>query len=122
MIPWLIGAGIAAIAAVAIVAYWDEILDWLGDWIPKIRAAFEALIGVMNIPYGIQILAGLKFLEKMVKIMQRTYYNENGKWYQETITRELPENEVPADILAKAKKSDEADISQEMSEKLQMTI
>lgn len=122
MIPWLIGAGIAAIAAVAIVAYWDDIIDWLGDWIPKIRAAFESLVGVVDIPYGIQILAGLKFLEKMVKIMQRTYYNEDGKWYQETVTRELPDNQVPADILAKAKRADEADISQEMAEKLQMTI
>ena len=40
MLPWLIGA---AIVGLVVVACWDEIVSWLKDFIPKVKAAFQEL-------------------------------------------------------------------------------
>ncbi len=118
MIPWLIGLGLAALGGALVVAYWDEIIDWLSDFIPKIKKAFNSL--KKNIAY-----AGAMFIQKCKdaysKIMHKLYYKENGQWIEETTTRTIPESQVPAHIRRKLD-IQEKEVTEEFKEILQMEI
>lgn len=124
MIPLLIGLGIGIIGTVVAFVYWDDIVNWLNDFIPKLKTAWDEL--KQNIAHA-AMMAAEKVKEAgkfIVKIMHKLYYkNENQQWVEETTTRTVPENEVPPAIRAKVSKQEvEADITEDIERELNLEI
>lgn len=116
MLPWLIGV---AIVGLVVVACWDEIVSWLKDFIPKVKAAFQEL--KKNILHACAVFVQ-RVRDAVVHISHKTYYKENKQWMERTYTREISENELPPSIKRKLYGYQEEDITPEMEEELQMTI
>lgn len=124
MIPLLIGLGIGIIGTVVALAYWDDIVDWLNDFIPRLEAAwneFKQSIAHAAMMAAEKVKEAGKFI---VKIMHKLYYkNEKQQWVEETTTRTVPENEVPPAIRAKVNRQEvEADITEDIERELNLTI
>lgn len=119
MIPvWLLlllGAGAAAV----VVMYWDEIIEWVTEVVHKLRDWF-----VRNFPtitHYVKVFVE-KIRDAIATVKCKAYYEKEDGWYLKEGERKISESEVPADILAKAKrlkKGQEADITEEM--KLEQT-
>ena len=111
MIPWIV-AGL--IGGVLLVAFWDEIVNWLKDLIPKIQQAFQAIAH-----------AAAAFIEKVEKtlaaIRHKLYYKENGQWIEETTTRKIEVSEVPERIRRKLGYGEE-EITEEVEAELGMEL
>lgn len=115
---WIIGAGLAGIlGGAALVYFWDDILKWLNDFLPKVSNLIREL--------GRKFAAGFEHITDMIadkidstnaKISHRLYHKLPDGQFKETITsRTLPESELPPSIKRKlAKKRHEADITEEM--------
>jgi len=125
MVPLLVLAGLV-IGGIAIAANWKAIVDWLKDFIPKLRETWKKVRE--NVPYGAKIVGDLvvKGLDKLAKIMHKLYYQEDNHWVEETTTRILPESEVPPEIVAKIesqkRQNKDGDITAEMEEELQLEV
>ena len=124
MIPWLIGAVIGIIGTIVVFAYWDEIVDWLNDFIPKLKAAWDSL--KQKIAHAAVMMAEKLYEagELIARIIHKLYYkNEQGQWVEEATIRTVPENQVPPAIRAKIKRQEqEVDITPEIEEELQLVI
>jgi len=110
----LILGGVIAASVIGIVkVFWNDILDFLRKAIRKVQ---QIVAGVV---------AGAKILIQKVrdglKEISRNYTKVNGHWEETTVTRTIPESEVPADILAKAAYSEETDITDQMELVLENT-
>ena len=113
-------AGVAAlgIGACLVVKYWNEIIEWLTDFITKLKKAFDQIGRTVK---HAAIIMAQKIRDVYARIMHKQYYQEQGKWLEETTTREISEDEVPPQILAKIGRA-ETDITTEMERELQMTV
>lgn len=120
MIPALVGLGIL-IGSVLVVANWKGILDWLTDFIPKLKSAWAKV--KPNVPYAAVLVGDLivEGVSRMAAIMHRMYYKEDGKWIEATTTRKVDASEVPAHIRCKFE-NQEADITKDMEDTLQLTV
>ena len=116
MLPWLIGA---AIAAVVVVALWDEIISWLKDLVYRLREAFREL--KTNIMHACAVFAK-RVGEAMTAISHKVYYKENRQWMEKTTTRKIQESELPESILNKLFGQREEDITTEMENELGLEI
>lgn len=112
-------AGLACFAVgMATAANWEEILAWLKDCIYSFKELLKTTLkGVAN--------AAKVFIETMgegiAEIKHKLYYQEEGKWMEQIRARSISVNELPD--WAKAKLSrEEADITAEIEESLEMTI
>lgn len=107
MIPAVLAA--LAIGGVLVVAFWDEIINWLNDFIPKVEEAFR------DIAHGAQVL-GEKIKGSYIAIKHKLFYQENNKWIEKTTTREVDESEVPPHIRDKVmRQSKAADLTGELA-------
>ena len=120
MLPLLIAAGLA-IGGVVIVANWNSIANWLKDFVPKLRAAWNSVRE--NVPHGARIFGDIivEGAERLSRIMHKLYYKENGQWIEETTTRKVSEDEVPASIRNKINRK-EADITEEIEKELKLEV
>lgn len=120
MLPLLIGLGVL-IGGVLIVANWDEIINWLDDFIPKLKNAWEQVRP--NVPHAAMIVGDtiIEGAETMVRVMHKLYYREDGEWIEETTTRKVAEEEVPDFILQKVQ-SQAADITKEVEMQLSCKV
>lgn len=120
MIPVLIGLGLL-IGGAAVVAYWDEVMNWLKDFIPKLKRAWVSVRE--NVPHGARIYGDIivSGAEQLARIMHRLYYKEKGQWIEETTTKKVKASEVPDKIRNKFAQR-EADITEEIEEELEMEI
>jgi hypothetical protein len=118
MIPLLLGL---FAVGVLIVANWDDIVNWLKETIPQIISA----IRTGGLDGGLKVLI-YKVMEegrKLIGFIQRLFYQrEDGQWVERTTEREIGEEEVPEDILAKVKEKEKVDITDEVKEKLELEI
>ena len=120
MIPLLIAGGLVALGTAIVVANWNDIVDWIRDFVPKLKAAWKKLRPL--VPYEMQFLGDMvvEAGERLARIIHKLYYQEeNGQWMEETTIRKVDETEVPPHIRAKIQKKQQemtkqADISQEM--------
>ena len=117
MLPILAGLALL-VGGALIVAYWDDIVDWLKDFIPKVVQFFR------DLPKKIAHAAAV-FIERVEKglaaIRHKLYYKEEGQWVEETTTRQVKESEVP-DFIKNKIRSQEEDITEEMEMELKMEI
>ena len=120
MFPLLIAAGLA-IGGVVIAANWNSIVNWLKDFVPKLRAAWNSVRE--NVPHGARIFGDIivEGAERLSRIMHKLYYKENGQWIEETTTRKVSEDEVPASIRNKINRK-EADITEEIEKELKLEV
>ena len=120
MLPLLIVAGLA-IGSVVIAANWDSIVNWLKDFVPKLRAAWNSVRE--NVPHGARMFGDIivEGAERLSRIMHKLYYKENGQWIEETTTRKVSEDEVPASIRNKINRK-EADITEEIEKELKLEV
>lgn len=114
MIPVLLLLGAAVGVGAVLATFWDEIVDWLKKTIVKVQEAIRrAIIG---------FTVFLKKVNHFIKEISKHYSkNEQGRWQETIVTKEVNENDVPPEIRAKLEKipsSSELDISSEMQLKL----
>ena len=115
---WVAAAGLAGLlGGAAIVHYWDNILEWLNDFLPKISSFIRELGRKFkgNFEHVADMIAD-KIDSTSAKISHRLYHKQkDGQWVEEKTSRTLPESELPASIKRKlAMKRREADITEEM--------
>lgn len=120
MLPLLIAAGLA-IGGVVIAANWNSIVNWLKDFVPKLRAAWNSVRE--NVPHGARIFGDIivEGAERLARIIHKLYYKENGQWIEETTTRKVSEDEVPASIRNKINRK-ESDITEEIEKELKLEV
>ncbi len=98
-----------------VVTYWDEIVNWLKDLVVEVREALKDLVHAIDV-----FVQRVK--EAVVKFITKVYYkNQQGKWIEETTTREIPESEVPPHIRKKVQKR-ERNINKEIEQELDLTL
>lgn len=114
------------IGGAVVVANWDKITGWLREFIPKLRAAWKQVRE--HVPHAAKIVGDIVMegADRLSRIMHKLYYQEDGQWMEETTTRKIDASEVPADIMAKIKRQQaqqqEANITEEMEEILQLEV
>ena len=108
-LPFLALLGLGGLAAVAVVAFWDEIVDWLKQIVPAIKNFFR------KIAHATAAFVQ-KVKAKIAKIMHRVYYKEDNKWIEQTTTREIPESELPASVRRKMMSTRENEVTEELQE------
>ena len=113
MLPLLLIGG-----AILLVAYWDEIVDWLKKLVREIKAMFSKTM--KKIAH-----AAAGFIQRvengLAAIRHRLYYKEQGQWVEETTTRKIKESEVPASIRRKIHAQEE-EITEELEDELQLSL
>ncbi len=122
MIPLLIAAGLV-IGGIAIAMNWKDVVNWLKNFIPKLRREWKKVRE--NVPFGARIVGDLivKGLDKLAKIMHKLYYQEDNHWVEETTTQIIDESEVPPEIVEKIKRENgETNITPEMEKELQLEV
>lgn len=107
----LVGAGIIA-GGTLLAAFWNDVVDWLKRAVEKVKTITGMIV------YGTKV-----FIQKAYKAIQQIsrHYSKDsyGRWHETTVTREVPEHEVPEEIRNMAKKSQETDITHELELQLQ---
>ena len=114
----IIGLGVLAAGMVAF-KYWDEIVDWLKDFVSTLANLF------VTVASGIWHAAGVfvKFIkEGLVATQHKLYYKENEQYIERITTRTIPESELPAWVKAKMNNTQETDISDEVERELQLKL
>ena len=115
MIPVLLGLG-AIIGGFFVFANWEEVVGWLNELFPKVKKAL-ADAGILN--YVSKLFSSVS--ESVMRLVNRLYYKENGKFYEQTTTREIDESEVPE--WAKAGLSNkEVDVTDRYEKELQLAV
>lgn len=113
------------IGGVILVANWDEVVSAFKEFIPKLKEAWKSarpLVPYAARMYGDIVVEGA---DRLGAIMHKIFYKEDGQWVEETTTRKVPANEVPADvreIIEAQLGMQAADITSKMEEKLQLQI
>ena len=115
MLPLLAGLALL-VGGILVVTWWDEIVDWLKDIVPKINKYFQ------DLPQQIAHASAV-FIQRinngMVAIRHKLYYKEEGTWTEETTTRKVKESEVPPFIRDKIRNREE-NITKEMEQELEL--
>ena len=116
MIPALLAA--LAIGGILVVAFWDDIVNWLKKLAREIKAMFSRIS--KKIAHAV---AG--FIQRvengLAAIRHKLYYKEQGQWVEETTTRKIKESEVPPRI-RNLISSQEEDITEELEDELQLSL
>ena len=109
MIPILLIGGLGLLAAVAIT-FWDQIKKFLGLALEKVKKVVRAaIVGVAAYVQTRDWREGLKAAYKFYS------KNENVKWQESVVTKEISVDEWPAHIRAKVERSsNHIDISEEL--------
>lgn len=103
-IALIIGLGALIIAALA--PFWKKLVEWIKKAVDKIKQALGLVVEGTR-TFIMKTREGLKQRSK--------YYNKNkltNEWEENVLTKAVDESEVPADILAKAKR---ANLDEEVS-------
>ena len=115
MIPVLLGLG-AIIGGYFVFTHWDEVVGWLNELFPKVKKALEDA-GIFN--YVSKLFSSVS--DSVMKLVNRLYYKENGKFYEQTTTREIDESEVPA-WAREGLSEKETDVTNRYKEEMQLEM
>ena len=116
MIPALLAA--LAIGGILVVAFWDEIVDWLKNLVAGLRRMFSELKKKIAHAAG----AFIERVERgLAAIRHKLYYQEQGEWIEETTTRKIEESEIPASIRRKIR-NHETEVTDEVEQELQLSL
>lgn len=108
----------AAVATTAVVVstvahYWERVTTWLKKAIEKVKTIVKGIV------YGCKVLA--KKISEGFKEISRHYSKKGTQWEETTVTRTIPESEVPPEILAKVGYQ-ETDMTSEYEQALELEV
>ncbi len=89
MVPLLVLG--ALVGGALAVANWQEIENWLKEFLPKLQTALKD-VGIVD--YAAKLFSSVE--GNVMRLVHKLYYKENGKWVEKTTVREIDESEVPA--------------------------
>ena len=115
MIPLLLGLG-ALVGGVLVVANWQEVENWLKEFLPKLQNTLKD-IGVVD--YAAKLFSSVE--GNVMRLVHRLYYKENGKWVEKTTVREIDESEVPA-WAKEGLSAKEKDVTARYEKELELTV
>ena len=135
MIPAILlaGAGLAGIiGVVAAVLNWDDILNWLKDFLPKIAQLIRSL-ATQYPAFEKEAMIVADFVDAVTAKIEHKFYHrlDEENWTETTTTRTIKEDELPPAIRRKLDmkrrgRIEEADITEEVKaelpEELQLTL
>lgn len=93
-----------------ISVFWKNIVDFLKKVIKMLKPTVKGIL------YGCKVL--VRKLREGVEEISRNYSKIGEHWEETTVTRTVPESEVPPDILKRAKSGKELDITDELEMQL----
>ncbi len=92
------------IATLFIAAVWDDVKDWLLEWVPKL---YKSLVQTLE-EEKIECFSGV-FIDALkdgaARIYHSVFYKKNGKIMRESVATEISEDELPDSLREKFKKS-----------------
>lgn len=121
MVPVLavLFGGIVGFGLSQVMEHWEEVKSFFKRLITEIKEAFK------KASFYIQSAAKIfvrKVKEGYAEFQQEQYYKENEKWFRNTTTVEISENEVPAWAKVNMRNNVRADVTENMEEELEMKI
>ncbi len=94
----------------AVVELWKEIVKWFFDLFARLKRVWNDVVFKVK-----KVLA-----EALIKFIEKYYYQrKDGRWMEQTTTREIPEEEVPPHIRNRAGRR-ETDVTQEVHEEMEL--
>ncbi len=115
MIPLLLGLG-ALVGGALVVANWQEVENWLREFLPKLKTALKD-VGIVD--YAAKLFSSVQ--GNVVRLAHKLYYKENGKWVEKTTVREIDESEVPA-WAKEGLTAKESDVTDRYEKELELTV
>ena len=112
MIPLLIGLGVAYL----VYSNWQEVENWLKEFLPKLQTALKET-GIVD--YAAKLFSSVE--GNVMRLVHKLYYKENGKWVEKTTVREIDESEVPA-WAKEGLSAKESDVTARYEKELELTI
>lgn len=116
MVGTIISVVAFAAAAVTLVAtlaeYWQQIVSWLDSCIKAVKKLVEGIV------YGFKVF--IKKVSEAIKEISKHYSKEGNQWTETIQTRVISEDEVPEEIMAKARYNKETDITDDVEEQLEL--
>ena len=127
MIPWLLAAGAGLLlgaGAVYIFTHWDQILNWLRGFLPKVANAIREIgrrLGPRT-QYATEAVA--KILDRATAAIEHHLYVKEAQGWTDTITTaKVPLSELPPRVRRKVRSiGDENDVTDEMEMEVGMSI
>ena len=121
LIEALLLAGLA-IGGLAVVAFWDEIVNWFKNLVASIKQKIEEIKS--RLKKFVHAMGA--FIENVqngyAEFKHKLYTKENGEYYEETTRRQIPKKEIPAKFLAKMNAMEEADVTEEAEEEFGLEL
>lgn len=107
LVGLILGATIIAGSGI-LVGFWNDMVDWLKRAINKVKEVIQHVV------FGTKVF--VKKIKEAIKEISKHYSkDEVGRWKETIVTREIPESEVPPEIIAKAAQmNQEVDITEEL--------
>jgi hypothetical protein len=107
-----IGLLFGALALVA-ASFWKELVEWMRRVVEKVREVTAKAVA------GVKIFVR-KVSEAIKEIAKNYSQDEQGRWHETIVTRQISESDVPKDILEKVKRTrDEVDVTKELELQLE---
>ena len=117
LLALLAAAGVGSVATVFVLAYWDEIVNWLRNLINALADVWNEIKKYIPNEY---LIIGQKILDGLVQIVHKLYYKEGEDYVEQTTTRKISADKVPPHIL-KSLNQQEQNITQNMKEELKLS-
>lgn len=105
---------ILAAAVFTLAEFWEDTVNFLKETIQKAK---KIIAGIL---YGTKV-----FIQKMGSAIQeiaRHYSKVGNQWQEATYVRTISENEVPPDILEKAKQAERKNSAADITKELEMEL
>ena len=115
MIPVLLGIG-ALVGGYLVVTNWEEVTGWLKEFLPKIQDVLKRT-GIGD--HAAKLFSSLE--DGALRLVHKLYYKENGKWIEQTTTREIDESQVP-DWAKEGLSAKETDVTERYEKELELTV
>ena len=114
MVPLLVLG--ALVGGALAVANWQEIENWLKEFLPKLQTALKD-VGIVD--YAAKLFSSVE--GNVMRLVHKLYYKENGKWVEKTTVREIDESEVPA-WAKEGLTAKEKDVTERYEKELELTV
>lgn len=114
MVPLLVLG--ALVGGALVVTNWNEIENWLRDFLPKLEKTLKD-VGIVD--YAAKLFSSVE--GNVMRLVHKLYYKEDGKWIEKTTVREIDESEVPA-WAKEGLTAKESDVTDRYQEKLEVTV
>lgn len=99
---------------IGLSVFWADAVNFLKDTVRRVKEAVDAVL------FGTKVF--LRKTHEMVEEIVRHYSKAGNEWIETTYTRKVPPNEVPSDILKKAKKAEKKNEEADITEELEMEL